>query len=170
MSTVSEISVDPERKNHEGEQYLYDGITGRYTYYPAGTFPDKAKLAELNAEQKKVYRDRQNLLFPRIGKRREGLIVVSEVDEVEVDDTLEKERQASDFEQDLLFQKEARRKLRVAKKILIDVDYQIYRKVCVFHLLNVTDYSEKYGIARETVRDKAERATVKVEAALKKQK
>jgi hypothetical protein len=170
MSTNNEIQVDPERKNHKGQQYLYDGITGRYTYFPAGTFQDSEKLAELNASQRKVYRDRQNLLFPRIGTRREGLIVVSDVDEVEVDEAKEKEKELDDYEANRLFQNEARRKLRVGKLILSKPAYMLYRKVCVLELFSLTEYAKREGLSLSDVSEKAALAKSKVEAALKKPK
>ena len=170
MSTVSEICVDPERKNHEGEQYLYDGITGRYTYYPAGTFPDKAKLAELNAEQRKVYRDRQNLLFPRIGKRREGLVVVSEVDDIEANDASEKDKGLDDYEENRAYVNECRRKLRIAKTVLEDLDYQIYRKVVVLKLISFSDFARETGLPIPTVWKRAARAKALVDEIMKKPK
>jgi hypothetical protein len=138
-----------------GGQYLYDGLTGKWKYYPKGTFPDEEKLAEFNAEQKALYREHHESLF---NKNKDGsespIYVIADVDQIDVSESETKTLDVSlpknpEYEK----KKETMRILYSAKVTLHDSDYELFKEVFVEKTVTLTEKAKRLGVPRMTLSD-----------------
>jgi hypothetical protein len=121
------------RRKHPDDQYLIDGLTGKYTYYPAGSFPDVEKLAEFNREEEKTYRHHHELYFQKNEDKTETpLCVVAEVDDLEAESEERVQLEiANPHEPKMKAKREENRLLYWAKKCLSPEEYAIFKDVCL---------------------------------------
>jgi hypothetical protein len=139
------------RRKHPDDQYLIDGLTGKYTYYPAGSFPDVEKLAEFNREEEKTYRHHHELYFQKNEDKTETpLCVVAEVDDLEAESEERVQLEiANPHEPKMKAKREENRLLYWAKKCLSPEEYAIFKDVCLQKTVSRVKRAAELGISRK---------------------
>jgi predicted DNA-binding protein (UPF0251 family) len=151
-----------------GGQYVYDSITGRWKYYRKGTIKDDLKLADFNAEEKRLYREHHELYFQ---KTTDGstvpLCVVADVDDIEVFEESSVEIDIKTPAHENVERKRAMTNVTYwAQRCLSQEELRIFEDVCLKKTLSQVQYAKKYGLSRHTLQRKIEAIKTKLLKAL----
>lgn len=158
-------------KRKKKGQYIYDGLTGHYKYYAAGTIADVRKLAEFNAEQKRFYRAHHEMFFQRTKEGEVSLCVINDVDDIEVSpeepvrlETRAPRRRSSGKEL------ATKKLLYFASKVLSKNDLDLFKKISLFKTQTAYEYAKACGLPIRTIRSRVERLEKRLKLALEKEK
>jgi hypothetical protein len=143
------------RRRHKDDQYMINGITGRFTYFPAGTFPEPEKLAEFNRGEERTYRNHHKLYYNLNSDGTEtALCVGNNVEEMSVEEEETQELNIQEPENPFYKKKKETMKiLYAASKCLSQENYVLFRDVFVYQSISIKAESEKLGVPRTTLND-----------------